>query len=98
LKADNGFYGRRGVHCWCHCDIIFRLTSFLIGQTWSDLLQDPLAVMIQITYKFGSTTLASSIRALSTLAHHFDAGDGGLFGKKLLQASRLHLLIRMSQG
>jgi cohesin loading factor subunit SCC2 len=86
LKADNGVStDDEASIVGATCDIIFRLTSFLDRSDLERLAAGPIGGdLVQITYKFGSTTLASSIRALSTLAHHFDAGDGGLFGKKLL--------------
>jgi cohesin loading factor subunit SCC2 len=86
LKADNGVSADDEASIVAAtCDIIFRLTPFLDRSDLERLAAGPIGSdLVQITYKFGSTALASSIRALSALAHHSDAGDGGLFAKKLL--------------
>lgn len=86
LKADNGVsVDDEASIVGATCDIIFRLAPFLDQSDLERLAAGPIAKdLVQITYKFGPSTLASAIRALFALSDHLEEPGGGFFGKKLI--------------
>lgn len=91
LKADNGisFADESALTCGA-ADILFRLVPVLDAREIKRLSSTTVAKdLVKITYKFGSGALTSAIRALSTLAHHPEAGEDSVFGKKLMGLAKI---------
>jgi cohesin loading factor subunit SCC2 len=86
LKADNGISNTdESALCSAASDIVFRVAPVLDEQGIDRLSSGSLGGdLVKITYKFGSGALYSAVRALCTLAHHKDAGEDNVFGKKLM--------------
>lgn len=90
LKGDNGLqYGDESALASAAADILFRTTPILNQSAVEKLSAGSLGKdLVNIIYKFGSSALFSSSRALCTLAHHRDAGEDNAFGKKLMELAR----------
>lgn len=90
LKADNGLSPtEESALASASADIVYRVAPILDQQEILRLGQGSLGQdLVKIAYKYGSGALYSSIRALCTLAHHRDAGENNIFGKKLLNLAR----------
>lgn len=89
LKADNGLSAtEESALASATADILYRVVPILDQQEIARLGQGGLAQdLVQITYKYGGA-LYSSMRALSSLAHHRDAGEDSIFGKKLVSLAK----------
>lgn len=89
LKADNSVTD--AVECDIVsevCDTIFTCSSVLSAIDYHEISRTSMANdFLCIIYRFGSTALNSSIKALSGLAHHTEATEGGVFVKQLLNVA-----------
>ena len=89
LKADNGVSD--AVECDIVsevCDTIFTCSSVLRAMEYREISMTSMANdFLSIIYRFGSTALNSSIKALSGLAHHAEATEDGVFVKQLLNVA-----------
>lgn len=90
LKGDNGLqYSDESALASAAADILFRTVPILNQSAVEKLSAGSLGKdLVNIIYKFGSSALYSSSRALCTLAHHKDAGEDNPFGKKLMELAR----------
>jgi cohesin loading factor subunit SCC2 len=85
LKADNGV--TNSVECDIVsevCDTVYACSSVMPFMEYRELCEASIAHdFISITYRFGSSALSSSIRALSGLANHPEATVDSVFAKQL---------------
>lgn len=90
LKADNGVSKEDESSIVCAtCDIMFRLIPAFDKQVISRLTDGSLAQdLTKVTYKFGPSALAPTIRAFSALANKADSMGNSLLGKRLLVVVR----------
>lgn len=89
LKADNGV--TNSIECDIVsevCDTVYACSSIMSFMEYREMCESSVANdLIRITYRFGSSALSSSIRALSGLANHPEATEDSVFAKQLTKVA-----------